>query len=114
MLCVAIFFFWFIYLPSEEYSQVSEYTFGDNNIRVNVLQLESGGATVGFVYSYTVSTEGGVPVEILKTNTRDADVTMNNGVLNISLTGEIYKLDNRIRLHNKHETLKTRITVTHP
>ncbi|ACT05040.1 hypothetical protein Dd1591_0147 [Dickeya chrysanthemi Ech1591] len=25
-----------------------------------------------------------------------------------------YRLDNRIRLHNKHETLKTRITVTHP
>ncbi|MBX9446803.1 hypothetical protein JJO56_13750 [Dickeya chrysanthemi] len=114
MLFVALFFFWFIYFPSEEYSQVSEYRFGGNNIRVNVLQLESGGATVGFVYSYTVSIEGGVPVEILKTNTRDAEITMNNGVLNISLTGEVYKLDNRIRLHNKHEILKTRITVTHP
>jgi hypothetical protein len=39
---------------------------------------------------------------------------MQDGVLVINLTGDVYRLDNRVRLHDGYETLKTRITVTHP
>lgn len=103
----------FFYWSDDDYRLVRQYQLEDN-VTVNLLQLESGEATVGFVYRYTVSVNGGEAVDVLKTNSRDADIRMQDGVLVINVTGDVYRLDNRIRLHGGYETLKTRITVTHP
>ncbi|WOA53533.1 hypothetical protein [Dickeya solani] len=103
----------FLYGADDDYSLVRQYRLEDN-VTVNILQLESGGATAGFIYRYTVSVNGGEAADVLKTNSRDADIRMQDGVLVINVTGDVYRLDNRIRLHGGYETLKTRITVTHP
>ncbi|MCA7000771.1 hypothetical protein [Dickeya solani] len=103
----------FLYGTDDDYSLVRQYRLEDN-VTVNILQLESGGATAGFIYRYTVSVNGGEAADVLKTNSRDADIRMQDGVLVINVTGDVYRLDNRIRLHGGYETLKTRITVTHP
>ncbi|MGM3162281.1 hypothetical protein ACS25C_16095 [Dickeya undicola] len=103
----------FLYWSDDEYSLVRQYQLEDN-VTVNILQLDSGGAIAGFVYRYTVSVNGGEAKDVLKTNSRDADIRMQDGVLVINVTGDVYRLDNRVRLHGDYETLKTRITVTHP
>lgn len=103
----------FLYWSDDEYSLVRQYQLEDN-VTVNILQLDSGGATAGFVYRYTVSVNGGEAKDVLKTNSRDADIRMQDSVLVINVTGDVYRLDNRVRLHGDYETLKTRITVTHP
>ncbi|WP_240477651.1 hypothetical protein [Dickeya fangzhongdai] len=103
----------FLYWSDDDYNLVRQYQLEDN-VTVNILQLDSGGATVGFIYRYTVSVNGGEARDVLKTNSRDADIRMQDGVLVINVTGDVYRLDNRIRLYGGYETLKTRITVTHP
>ncbi|ULR30892.1 hypothetical protein MJO48_21140 [Dickeya fangzhongdai] len=103
----------FLYWSDDDYNLVRQYQLEDN-VTVNILQLDSGGATVGFIYRYTVSVNGGEARDVLKTNSRDAEIRMQDGVLVINVTGDVYRLDNRIRLHGGYETLKTRITVTHP
>ncbi|QDX28609.1 hypothetical protein [Dickeya poaceiphila] len=103
----------FLYWSDDDYTLVRQYQLEDN-VTVNLFQLESGDSRVGLVYRYTVSVNGGEAKEVLKTNSRDAEVRMQDGVLVINVAGDVYRLDNRIRLHGDYETLKTRITVTHP
>ncbi|ACZ78739.1 conserved hypothetical protein [Dickeya parazeae Ech586] len=103
----------FLYGADDDYTLIRQYRL-ENNVTVNLLELGSGGAMAGDVYRYTVSVNGGEAKEVLKTNSRDADIRMQDGVLVINLTGDVYRLDNRVRLHDGYETLKTRITVTHP
>ncbi|PWC09558.1 hypothetical protein B4923_19440 [Brenneria roseae subsp. americana] len=101
---------YYLFGTKDSYAKVSEYKF-DNNISIDVLQLENGGATVGFVYSYRVRKGNQKPQEILKTNTRNAEISMQDGVLVIKVVGEVYKLDNRIRFNNTQETLPTEIII---
>ncbi|MBP2837555.1 MULTISPECIES: hypothetical protein [Dickeya] len=103
----------FLYGADDDYTLIRQYRL-ENNVTVNLLELGSGGAMAGDVYRYTVSVNGGEAKEVLKTNSRDADIRMQDGVLVINLTGDVYRLDNRVRLHDGYDTLKTRITVTHP
>ncbi|WP_246871281.1 hypothetical protein [Dickeya zeae] len=110
---VAVMLVAFLYGTGDDYTLIRQYRL-ENNVTVNLLELGSGGAMAGDVYRYTVSVNGGEAKEVLKTNSRDADIRMQEGVLVINLTGDVYRLDNRVRLHDGYETLKTRITVTHP
>ncbi|GAB7216962.1 hypothetical protein OS42_35750 [Dickeya oryzae] len=110
---VAVMLVAFLYGAGDDYTLIRQYRL-ENNVTVNLLELGSGGAMAGDVYRYTVSVNGGEAKEVLKTNSRDADIRMQEGVLVINLTGDVYRLDNRVRLHDGYETLKTRITVTHP
>ncbi|PXW44136.1 hypothetical protein [Dickeya zeae] len=110
---VAVMLVAFLYGAGDDYTLIRQYRL-ENNVTVNLLELGSGGAMAGDVYRYTVSVNGGEAKEVLKTNSRDADIRMQDGVLVINLTGDVYRLDNRVRLHDGYETLKTRITVTHP
>ncbi|QIZ48842.1 hypothetical protein DWV07_19160 [Dickeya zeae] len=113
MVGVAVMLVAFLYGTGDDYTLIRQYRL-ENNVTVNLLELGSGGAMAGDVYRYTVSVNGGEAKEVLKTNSRDADIRMQEGVLVINLTGDVYRLDNRVRLHDGYETLKTRITVTHP
>lgn len=110
---VAVVLVAFLYGAGDDYTLIRQYRL-ENNVTVNLLELGSGGAMAGDVYRYTVSVKGGEAKEVLKTNSRDADIRMQEGVLVINLTGDVYRLDNRVRLHDGDDTLKTRITVTHP
>ncbi|WP_226101322.1 hypothetical protein [Dickeya oryzae] len=110
---VAVMLVAFLYGAGDDYTLIRQYRL-ENNVTVNLLELGNGGAMAGDVYRYTVSVNGGEAKEVLKTNSRDADIRMQEGVLVINLTGDVYRLDNRVRLHDGYETLKTRITVTHP
>ncbi|WP_238553538.1 hypothetical protein [Dickeya zeae] len=110
---VAVMLVAFLYGAGDDYTLIRQYRL-ENNVTVNLLELGSGGAMAGDVYRYTVSVNGGEAKEVLKTNSRDADIRMQDGVLVINLTGDVYRLDNRVRLHDGYDTLKTRITVTHP
>ncbi|WP_226068105.1 hypothetical protein [Dickeya zeae] len=110
---VAVMLVAFLYGADDDYTLIRQYRL-ENNVTVNLLELGSGGAMAGDVYRYTVSVNGGEAKEVLKTNSRDADIRMQDGVLVINLTGDVYRLDNRVRLHDGYDTLKTRITVTHP
>ncbi|GAB7198068.1 hypothetical protein [Dickeya oryzae] len=110
---VAVMLVAFLYGAGDDYTLIRQYRL-ENNVTVNLLELGSGGAMAGDVYRYTVSVNGGEAKEVLKTNSRDADIRMQEGVLVINLTGDVYRLDNRVRLHDGYDTLKTRITVTHP
>lgn len=110
---VAVMLVAFLYGAGDDYTLIRQYRL-ENNVTVNLLELGSGDAMAGDVYRYTVSVNGGEAKEVLKTNSRDADIRMQDGVLVINLTGDVYRLDNRVRLHDGYETLKTRITVTHP
>ncbi|AUQ27635.1 hypothetical protein [Dickeya zeae] len=110
---VAVMLVVFLYGADDDYTLIRQYRL-ENNVTVNLLELGSGGAMAGDVYRYTVSVNGGEAKEVLKTNSRDADIRMQDGVLVINLTGDVYRLDNRVRLHDGYDTLKTRITVTHP
>ncbi|MGM3182138.1 MULTISPECIES: hypothetical protein [Dickeya] len=113
MVGVAVMLVAFLYGAGDDYTLIRQYRL-ENNVTVNLLELGSGGAMAGDVYRYTVSVNGGEAKEVLKTNSRDADIRMQEGVLVINLTGDVYRLDNRVRLHDGYDTLKTRITVTHP
>lgn len=110
---VAVMLVAFLYGAGDDYTLIRQYRL-ENNVTVNLLELGSGGAMAGDVYRYTVSVNGGEAKEVLKTNSRDADIRMQDGVLVINLTGDVYRLDNRVRIHDGYDTLKTRITVTHP
>nr|WP_113866083.1 hypothetical protein [Brenneria salicis]NMN90133.1 hypothetical protein [Brenneria salicis ATCC 15712 = DSM 30166]RBP63247.1 hypothetical protein DES54_11270 [Brenneria salicis ATCC 15712 = DSM 30166] len=101
---------YYLFGMEDVYTKVDEYKL-DNNISVDVLQLEKGGATVGFIYSYTVRKDNQKPQEFLKANTGDAEISMRDGVLFIKLIGEVYKLDNRIRFNNTQETLQTEMII---
>ncbi|ACS87521.1 hypothetical protein [Musicola paradisiaca] len=109
--CLGLMFVYAIYWGDDDYNLVRQYQLEDN-VTVNLLQLDSG-APAGSVYRYTVSANGGETVDVLKTNSRDADIHMQDGVLVINVTGDVYRLNNRIRLGDGDDTLKTRITVTH-